>query len=151
VLDAKAASSDDALSMETPGNYDTLAFKMPSVAHMLPLINGRINVASFTYDPLNGPGCTNTYPNCGSLVIPGSSASYLQAVYFAHTMATKPIYVTATGQKTYDGLTSIDPVNTSATLNITYANDTPVPSFASTFGSALTFSTPSKMLVTIRL
>jgi len=104
VVDAwNSLDTNGALGLLNNGNQARVRFDAPSVAHMLFKINGSSQMTSFTMSP----PCGTAYPNCGTLLVPGSNGSYLYATYQAVKMATHATYVfTGDASKTYDGTTT---------------------------------------------
>jgi len=99
-----AALDQGAIGLVSYGNRARVAFQGNSVASWLVLVNGVPQLSAYTQSPQLS-SCATPYPNCGTLVIPGSNNSYLYATYQAVSMSTQPIYViqNAAGTKTYDG------------------------------------------------
>ena len=127
-------NANGALGLVNSGNQARIQFSAPSVAAILVSINGSPQASSFTMVP----PCGTAYPNCGTMLVPGSNNSYLYASYQAVNMATHALYVTtSTGSKTYDGTTAIS--------GLTYTT-TGAPGDYSTSG--LSFTTPSKNAAT---
>ena len=92
-----------ALGLVNNGNQARVQFIGPSVANLLFLINGSSKLATFTIHP----PCGSSYPNCGTLVIPGGNESYTNAGYQVVNMSTVPLYIfTSSGTKEYDGTTA---------------------------------------------
>jgi filamentous hemagglutinin family protein len=93
-----------AIGLVSYGNRARVAFQGSSVASWLVFVNGAPQLSAYTQSPQLS-SCASPYPNCGTLVIPGSNNSYLYATYQAVSMSTQPIYViqNAAGTKTYDG------------------------------------------------
>ncbi|MTW13920.1 filamentous hemagglutinin N-terminal domain-containing protein [Pseudoduganella eburnea] len=100
----QAALDQGAIGMVSYGNRARIAFQGNSVASWLVFVNGAPQLSAYTQSPQLS-SCASPYPNCGTLVIPGSNNSYLYATYQAVSMSTQPIYViqNAAGSKTYDG------------------------------------------------
>ncbi|WP_159839027.1 YDG domain-containing protein, partial [Burkholderia sp. 8Y] len=106
VFDASNSQGvNGALGLVNAGNQARVIFTSPSVANLLFLINGSAQLTTFTYHP---PCGNSSFPNCGTLEVPGSNGSYLYATYQAVNMATLPVYVfqTGSGSKVYDGTTA---------------------------------------------
>ncbi|WP_189535984.1 YDG domain-containing protein, partial [Paludibacterium paludis] len=123
-------NTNGALGLLNNGNQTQVLFTAPSVAGLLFKINGSSQLTTFT---IRTP-CSSAYPNCGTLVVPGSNGSYLEGSYQVVDMATNAMYVfTGNGSKTYDGTT------TATGLSLT---TTGAPAGFSTSG--LTFTTSSK-------
>ncbi len=92
-----------ALGLVNNGNQARVQFIGPSVANLLFLINGSSKLAEFTITP----PCGSSYPNCGTLLIPGGNESYTRAGYQVVNMSTVPLYIfTSSGTKEYDGTTA---------------------------------------------
>jgi len=93
-----------AIGMVSYGNRARIVFQGNSVASWLVFVNGAPQLSAYTQAPQLS-SCASPYPNCGTLVIPGSNNSYLYATYQAVSMSTQPLYViqNAAGSKTYDG------------------------------------------------
>ena len=104
-----AASTLDqgAVGMVSYGNRDRIVFQGPSVASWLVFVNGAAQLSAYTQSPQLS-SCSASYPNCGTMVVPGSNNSYLYATYQAVSMSTNPLYViqSGSGSKVYDGTTS---------------------------------------------
>ena len=100
----QAALDQGAIGMVSYGNRARVAFQGASVASWLVFVNGAPQLSAYTQSPQLS-SCATPYPNCGTLVIPGSNNSYLYATYQAVSMSTQPVYViqNAAGTKTYDG------------------------------------------------
>jgi len=100
----QAVLDQGAIGMVSYGNRARVAFQGSSVASWLVFVNGAPQLSAYTQSPQLS-SCASPYPNCGTLVIPGSNNSYLYATYQAVSMSTQPIYViqNAAGSKTYDG------------------------------------------------
>ncbi|WP_426337993.1 YDG domain-containing protein [Pseudoduganella sp. S-14] len=100
----QAVLDQGAIGLVSYGNRARVAFQGNSVASWLVLVNGVPQLSAYTQSPQLS-SCASPYPNCGTLVIPGSNNSYLYATYQAVSMSTQPIYViqNAAGTKTYDG------------------------------------------------
>lgn len=100
----QAALDQGAIGMVSYGNRARVAFQGSSVASWLVFVNGVPQLSAYTQSPQLS-SCASPYPNCGTLVIPGSNNSYLYATYQAVSMSTQPLYViqNAAGTKTYDG------------------------------------------------
>jgi len=100
----QAVLDQGAIGMVSYGNRARVAFQGASVASWLVFVNGAPQLSAYTQSPQLS-SCATPYPNCGTLVIPGSNNSYLYATYQAVSMSTQPIYViqNAAGSKTYDG------------------------------------------------
>lgn len=100
----QAVLDQGAIGMVSYGNRARVAFQGASVASWLVFVNGVPQLSAYTQSPQLA-GCATPYPNCGTLVIPGSNNSYLYATYQAVSMSTQPLYViqNAAGTKTYDG------------------------------------------------
>lgn len=101
---SQAALDQGAIGMVSYGNRARVAFQGSSVASWLVFVNGAPQLSAYTQSPQLS-SCASPYPNCGTLVIPGSNNSYLYATYQAVSMSTQPLYViqNAAGSKTYDG------------------------------------------------
>ncbi|WP_028105144.1 YDG domain-containing protein [Pseudoduganella violaceinigra] len=93
-----------AIGLVSYGSRARIVFQGPSVASWLVFVNGAPQLSAYTQAPQLSD-CASPYPNCGTLVIPGSNNSYLYASYQAVSMATAPLYViqSGNGTKTYDG------------------------------------------------
>ncbi|MDC8756303.1 MBG domain-containing protein [Janthinobacterium fluminis] len=131
---------DGALGLVNNGGQARIQFIAPSVADMLFKLNGNPQLTSFTIKP----PCGSSYPNCGTLVVPGSNGSYLYANYQAVNMATQGIYVfTPDGSKVYDGASLISGGLTLSSLGGPSGTDNAA---TTTYlgGAPLTFSTGSK-------
>ncbi|WP_082565631.1 YDG domain-containing protein [Duganella sp. Root1480D1] len=100
----QAVLDQGAIGLVSYGNRARVAFQGNSVASWLVFVNGAPQLSAYTQSPQLS-SCASPYPNCGTLVIPGSNNSYLYATYQAVSMSTQPIYViqNAAGTKTYDG------------------------------------------------
>lgn len=100
----QAVLDQGAIGLVSYGNRARVAFQGNSVASWLVFVNGAPQLSAYTQSPQLS-SCATPYPNCGTLVIPGSNNSYLYATYQAVSMSTQPIYViqNAVGTKTYDG------------------------------------------------
>ncbi len=96
-----------AVGMVSYGSRDRIVFQGPSVASWLVFVNGVAQLSGYTQAPQLS-SCSVSYPNCGTMVVPGSNNSYLYATYQVVSMATNPLYVTQTGNgsKVYDGNTN---------------------------------------------
>lgn len=141
VLDAvNSADSTAALSMQQSGGRETVMFFMPSVAHLLPLLNGSLDVASYTYKGQLNPG---DYPYSGTLEIPGSNSSYKYALYNVTTAPTLPIYGIFDGTRQYDGTTNVPRTPTDTLTTVSYLND-PVGYATAYPTSDLSFATYNK-------
>jgi filamentous hemagglutinin family protein len=93
---------DGALGLVNNGSIGRLSLRGASVANQIIQVNGQTKLVTYTM----GTGCSPTFPNCGTLAVPGANSSYLYAGYDVVAMGTKPIYVqTGSGSKTYDGTT----------------------------------------------
>ncbi len=103
---AAAVLDQGALGLVSYGNRARVAFQGPSVASWLVFVNGAPQLSAYTQSPQLSY-CSSPYPNCGTLVVPGSNNSYLYATYQAVNMATQAVYViqSGAGSKTYDGNT----------------------------------------------
>ncbi len=101
-----AVQDQGALGLVSYGNRARVAFQGPSVASWLVFVNGAPQLSAYTQSPQLSY-CSSPYPNCGTLVVPGSNNSYLYASYQAVSMATQAVYViqSGSGSKTYDGNT----------------------------------------------
>ena len=105
VLDAvNSIDASAALSMQQAGGFETVMFFMPSVAHLLPLLNGSVDVASFTS---SGPANATAFPYVGTLEIPGSNSSYKYAQYNVTRESTVAVYGVYDGTREYDGTTAV--------------------------------------------
>ncbi len=102
-----SALDDGAVGLVSYGNRDRIVFQGPSVASWLVFVNGVAQLSGYTQTPQLS-SCSASYPNCGTMVVPGSNNSYLYATYQVVSMATNPLYVTQTGSgsKVYDGNTN---------------------------------------------
>lgn len=101
-----------AIGLVSYGNRARIAFQGPSVAAWLVYVNGAPQLSAYTQSPQLS-SCATPYPNCGTLVVPGSNNSYLYATYQAVDMATQPLYVIQTGSasKVYDGTSTATGLN----------------------------------------
>ncbi len=102
-----SALDDGAVGLVSYGNRDRIVFQGPSVASWLVFVNGVAQLSGYTQAPQLS-SCSLSYPNCGTMVVPGSNNSYLYATYQVVNMSTNPLYVTQTGNgsKVYDGNTN---------------------------------------------
>ena len=102
-----AALDDGAVGLVSYGNRSRIVFQGPSVASWLVFVNGVAQLSGYTQAPQLS-SCSLSYPNCGTMVVPGSNNSYLYATYQVVNMATNPLYVmqTGNGSKVYDGNTN---------------------------------------------
>ncbi|WP_338761751.1 YDG domain-containing protein [Massilia sp. METH4] len=130
-------SADDlaegAIGLVSYGNRARIAFQGPSVASWLVYVNGAARLSAYTQSPQLS-SCATPYPNCGTMVVPGSNNSYLYATYQAVDMATQPLYViqSGTGTKVYDGTTAATGVtlNTLSNLsNFSVSSLSPAPAY----------------------
>ena len=134
VMDAQnLINADGALGLVNSGSQANVKFWAPSVAHMLFRINGNNKATTFT----KKPPCEASFPNCGTMVIPGSNGSYLYAFYNVVSEAMQPIYVsTGSATRTYDSTTNASGLTFTALGGPTGFNVTSL--------GTLSFSTPSK-------
>jgi filamentous hemagglutinin family protein len=123
-----------AIGLVSYGNRDRIAFQGPSVAAWLVYVNGAPQLSAYTQAPQLS-SCATPYPNCGTLVVPGSNNSYLYATYQAVDMATLPLYVIQTGSasKVYDGTTTATGLNytlVGGPSGVSVGNLSPAPVFS---------------------
>lgn len=114
---AGATQSDrdeGAIGLVSYGSRERVYLEGPSVASWLVFVNGTAQLSAYTQAPQLS-SCATPYPNCGTMVIPGSNNSYLYATYKSVSMATQAAYVikSGNGTKVYDGNTTA----TGVTLN----------------------------------
>lgn len=127
-----------AIGLVAYGSRARVYLQGPSVASWLVFVNGVAQLSAYTQSPQLA-GCATPYPNCGTIVIPGSNNSYLYATYQSVSMATQAMYAikSGNGSKVYDGST------TATGLTVTSLGG-PSGFNVSSFNPALVFNTDSK-------
>lgn len=138
-----------AIGLVSYGNRARIAFQGPSVAAWLVYVNGAPQLSAYTQSPQLS-SCATPYPNCGTLVVPGSNNSYLYATYQAVDMSTLPLYVIQSGSasKIYDGSTIASGLNYTLIgqpTGFNVGNLSPAPIFTSSSKNVGTYAslTPS--------
>jgi filamentous hemagglutinin family protein len=134
----QADRDQGAVGMVAFGSRDQVVLQGASVAGWLVYVNGAPQLSAYTQAPQLS-SCPVTYPNCGTMVIPGSNNSYLYATYQSVDMATHALYVTQSGvgTKVYDGTTTA--------TGLTYGVTTDITGFSlSSLSPTPAFTTPSK-------
>jgi filamentous hemagglutinin family protein len=135
-INAQNFSLDGGVGLTSTGSQARIQFYAPSVAGFFVTINGAVQVETFTPKPPCGSG---SFLYCGTLIVPGSNGSYKYATYNSTTSAVQAIQIAvSSGNKTYDGATTVTGLGSVSTTGAT-------PNFTTTYPvNSYTFSTSSK-------